>query len=82
MGKKNLLYFGLGTLIGVSVLVLAMRRILVKYRVVRLAKNEWKGWGQPTVDINGNQTVRGGFEANDGYSQRVARYWKDRKSVV
>jgi len=77
MSKKNLLYFGLGTLIGVSVLVLAMRRILVRYRVVRLANNEWKGWGQQTVDINGNQTIKGGFEANDGYSQRVSRYWKE-----
>jgi hypothetical protein len=77
LNKKNLLYFGIGTLIGVSVFVLVMRKILVKYRVVRLAKKEWIGWGKSTIDINGKQTKAGGFEANDGYSQRVAKYWKE-----
>lgn len=77
MTKKNLILFGIGAVLGGTALILIMRKILVKYRVVSLAKKEWKGWGEPTIDINGNQIKIGGFESNDGYSERVGRYWKE-----
>ena len=77
MNKKNLLYFGIGTLLGVSAIVLAVRRFLIKNKAVRVAKYEWEGWGKPTVDINGKQSVKGGFESSSGYSERVGRYWRE-----
>lgn len=77
MTKKNLILFSVGAVLGSTALILVLRKVLVKYRVVSLAKKEWKGWGEPTIDINGNQISNGGFEADDGYSQRVGRYWKE-----
>ena len=64
-------------MLGSTALILILRKVLVKYRVVSLAKKEWQGWGEPTIDIDGNQIIKGGFESNDGYSQRVGTYWKE-----
>jgi len=75
--KKNLILFSVGAVLGSTALILVLRKILVKYRVVSLAKKEWKGWGEPTINIDGKQTSKGGFESDDGYSQRVGRYWKE-----
>jgi hypothetical protein len=75
--KKNLILFGIGAVLGSTALILVLRKLLVKYRAVSIAKKEWKGWGEPTIDINGNQISNGGFEADDGYSQRVGKYWRE-----
>lgn len=69
--------FGIGAVLGSTALVLILRKILIKYRVVSVVKKEWKGWGEPIIDINGKQIKKGGFEADDGYSQRVGKYWKE-----
>jgi len=41
--KKNLILFGVGAVLGSTALILVLRKVLVKYRVVSLAKKEWKG---------------------------------------
>ncbi len=75
--KKVWLYYGLGIAIGGTALTLILRKILVKYRVVSIANYEWQGWGEPTIQKNGKQTKKGGFEADKGYSERVGKYWRE-----
>lgn len=77
MTKKNLILFGFGATIGGIALIIILRKILIKYRVVALADKEWQTWGYSTIDINGKQTIKGGFEADDKFKQRVGRYWKE-----
>ncbi len=74
--NNNIIYFGVGAVIGITALALLLRKILVKYRVVSVAKKEWEGWGSPTIEIDGKQTRKGGFEANRGFAQRVGEYWR------
>ena len=75
--KKAWIFYGLGVAIGGTAIALILRKILVKYRVVSVAKYEWQGWGEPVIQKNGKQTRKGGFEYDDGYTQRVGRYWKE-----
>tara|TARA_R110000764_G_scaffold38187_2_gene84540 strand:- start:2254 stop:2925 length:672 start_codon:yes stop_codon:yes gene_type:complete len=75
--NRNILFFGIGAVLGGTALILVLRKILVKYRAVSIAKSEWQGWGEPTIDINGNQIIDGGFESDKGFSERVGRYWKE-----
>lgn len=77
MNKKTLLYLGLGSLIGATALAVIIRKVLVKYRVVRIAKDEWEGWNKPLIGIDGKVKNKGGFESDKGYSERVGRYWKE-----
>lgn len=74
--KKNILYISIGAVVGVTALIFVLKKLLVKYRVVSIAKREWKGWGSPTIQKNGEQTKKGGFEANKGFSERVGLYWR------
>lgn len=76
MAKKKLLYFGIGAVLGLTALTLIIRKLLVKYRVVSIAKREWKGWGMPTIEKDGTQSRKGGFEASKGFTERVGEYWK------
>ena len=73
---KNIVFFGIGAVIGVTALILILRKVLVKYRVVSIAKKEWEGWGQPTIQVDGTQTRKGGFEAQKGFADRVGLYWR------
>ena len=75
--KKNIIYFSIGALIGITALALLVRKLLVKYRVVSVAKREWEGWGMPTIEKDGNQSRMGGFEADKGFSERVNKYWRE-----
>ena len=75
--NKNIIYFTIGAVLGGTALIILMRKLLVKYRVVSLAKSEWQGWGKPTVNISGKQTIDGGFESDKGFSERVGKYWKE-----
>lgn len=77
MTKKNLIYFGIGSIVGLTLLTLLVRKLLVKYRVVSIAKKEWEGWGMPTIQKDGTQTRKGGFEADSGFSERVNKYWRE-----
>ncbi len=78
MNKTNkILFFGIGAVLGGTALILILRKILVKYRAVSLAKKEWKGWGEPTIQKDGTQTTKGGFEANRGFADRVGKYWRE-----
>lgn len=74
--KKNIIYFGIGVIIAITALSLFVRKLLVKYRVVSIANREWKGWGMPTIEKDGKQSISGGFEANQGFSERVNKYWR------
>lgn len=76
--NKNLIYIGIGAVVGASVLFVVLRAVLVKYRVIRVAKREWQGWGEPLIDINGKK-VRGAsrLEKKGGFAQRVAKYWRE-----
>ena len=74
--NNNIIYFGVGAVIGVTALFFLLRKLLVKYRVVSVAKKEWQGWGSPTIQKDGKQTRKGGFEADRGFSERVGEYWK------
>ena len=75
--KKAWIFYGLGVAIGGTAIALILRKILVKYRVVSVAKYEWQGWGEPVIQKNGKQTRKGGFEADGGYSERVGKYWRE-----
>ena len=78
MAKNNyLVYFGVGAVVGITALIIILREVLVKYRVVATAKREWQGWGKPLININGKLVSRGGFEENDGFAQRVGKYWRE-----
>ena len=77
MNKKTLLYLGLGSLIGATALAIIIRKVLVKYKVVKIAKDEWEGWNKPLIGIDGKLKNKGGFEADRGYSERVGKYWKE-----
>ena len=77
MTKKNIILFGIGVVLGSTALILLLRKILVKYRAVSLAKKEWQGWGEPTIQENGTQSTKGGFEANIGFADRVGKYWRE-----
>jgi len=76
--NKNLIYIGVGALIGATALFFVLRAVLVKYRVIRIAKREWEGWGKPLYNIKGEK-VRGksSLEEKGGFAQRVAKYWKE-----
>lgn len=76
MKNKSLIFYVIGIAIGGIAIALILKKVLVKYRVVRVAINEWKGWGEPTIQKDGKQTRKGGFEADKGFSQRVSEYWK------
>jgi hypothetical protein len=76
MNKKTLLYLGLGSLIGATALAVIIRKVLVKYRVVKIAKDEWEGWNKPLIGIDGKVKNKGGSEANRGYAERVGEYWR------
>ena len=75
--NRNIIFFTIGAVLGGTALILVLRKLLVKYRAVSIAKSEWQGWGKPTIDINGNQISKGGFESDKGFSERVGRYWKE-----
>jgi len=75
--KKAWIFYGLGIAIGGTAIALILRKVLVKYRVVSVAKYEWQGWGEPVIQKNGKQTRKGGFEADGGYSERVGKYWRE-----
>lgn len=76
--NKNLLYLGVGAVVGATALFFILRAVLVKYRVIRVAKNEWEGWGEPLIDKQGKK-VRGAsnLEQKGGFSQRVGKYWRE-----
>jgi len=75
--NKTLLYFGIGVVLGGSVLYFVLQEILVKFKVVSNAKREWQGWGMPLIDINGKLVNKGGVEGSQGFKQRVSKYWKE-----
>lgn len=75
MNKKTIYFIG-GALIGSTILVLVLRKLLVRFRVSSLAQKEWRGWGSPTINIDGSIESKGGFEANRGFSDRIAEYWR------
>lgn len=74
--RKNIIYFSIGTIIGISALIILLRKMLVKYKAVSIAKREWAGWGKPTIGKDGKQINKGGFEASKGFSERVGEYWR------
>tara|TARA_Y100000114_G_C11763038_1_gene331036 strand:+ start:1870 stop:2550 length:681 start_codon:yes stop_codon:yes gene_type:complete len=76
--NKNLIYIGVGALIGATALFFVLRAVLVKYRVIRVAKREWEGWGKPLIGIDGKQ-IRGktDLEEGRGFVERVAKYWRE-----
>lgn len=76
MKKSVWVYYGIGLAVGGTALALLVRKLLVKYRVISVANYEWQGWGEPTIQKNGTQTKKGGFEANRGYAERVGEYWR------
>jgi len=76
MKKSAWVYYGIGLAVGGTALALLVRKLLVKYRVISVANYEWQGWGEPTIQKNGTQTKKGGFEANRGYAERVGEYWR------
>jgi len=76
MQKKQLLYFGVGAIIGITLIGFFIKKMLVKYRVVSIAKKEWEGWGMPTIEKDGTQSRKGGFEASKGFAERVGEYWR------
>lgn len=75
MDKRTIYFIG-GALIGSTILVLALRKLLVRFRVSSLAQKEWRGWGSPTINIDGSIVRKGGFEADKGFTDRVAEYWR------
>jgi len=75
--NKKFIYFTIGAVIGSTALILILRKLLVKYRAVALAKKEWQGWGEPTIQLDGKQTKKGGFESGRGFSDRVGKYWRE-----
>jgi hypothetical protein len=75
--NRNIIYFAIGAVLGGTALIIVLRKLLVKNRAVSIAKSEWEGWGEPTIDINGNQIIDGGFESDKGFSERVGKYWKE-----
>lgn len=74
--KKNILYFGIGTIVGIGALFFIIRKFLVKYRAVSIAKKEWEGWGKPLINEKGQVIKKGGFESDKGFSERVGKYWR------
>jgi len=43
---------------------------------LRIARQEWQRFGEQTIDADGKMVKKGSREADDGYSERVADYWK------
>ena len=76
--NNNLIYIGVGAVVGATALFFILRAVLVKYRVIRVAKYEWEGWGKPLYNKKGEK-VRGAsdLEGEKGFAQRVAKYWKE-----
>jgi hypothetical protein len=76
MKRNAILLYAVGVVIGVGAIALILKKILVKFTAVKIATNEWKGWGEPTIQKDGKQTKKGGFEADKGFSERVSEYWR------
>ena len=74
--KKKQIYIGAGILLGLTAVFFIAKRLMVKSRAVSLAIREWKGWGEPTINKNGQLIKKGGFEANRGFAERVGEYWR------
>tara|TARA_R110000850_G_scaffold87677_1_gene188473 strand:+ start:46 stop:723 length:678 start_codon:yes stop_codon:yes gene_type:complete len=79
MNKQHatILLYTAGGILGVVGLIFYVKTFSVKAKAVRKAKQEWKDWGEQTVNVH-NQTIKSGGQENEaGYSDRVKTYWKE-----
>jgi len=75
--KKNILYFAIGLTIGLSSLYLFLDRFNFKFKVSKLAKDEWNKFGNQSYDENGVKIITGQAETSNQLSKRIRTYWNE-----
>lgn len=75
--QKTILLYTLGGLLGLSGMYVYNRYFKTTGKAIRLAKQEWEKWGEQKIDKYNTIVTQGGLEFQDGFSDRVGRYWKE-----